>query len=87
MGGHVDTRYYKAGTSDLDRVTLSANLDNSHKPAPFDRQTRLWDYYSWGYGLGDSRAVLDDRMPKDGVQATYGFDVVFVGRDSYPAAT
>ena len=77
VGGFADTRYYKAGTSGLDRVTLSANLDDNYPPAPFDRQTRLWDYYSWGYGMADCWAMLDDKMLKDGVQATYGFDVVY----------
>ena len=68
VGGYIDTRYYKGGTSRLDRLSLAADLD----PA-FHKSTSLWSYYSWANGMGDCRAVLDQKMLKDGPQATYGF--------------
>jgi hypothetical protein len=72
VGGYIDTRYYKGGTSGLDQISLSADLDPS-----FHESTGLWDYYSWAYGLGDCRAVLDDKLLKDGPQATYSFDASY----------
>jgi hypothetical protein len=66
VGGHIDMRYYKGGLSKLDKVALSADLDPH-----FYNFTPLWDY--WAVGLGDCRAVLDDRMIKDGMQATYEY--------------
>ena len=68
VGGYIDTRYYKGGTSRLDRLSLAADLD----PA-FHKRTSLWSYYSWAYGMGDCRAVLDQKMLRDGPQATYSF--------------
>ena len=70
VGGHVDTRYYKAGLSKLDKVALSADLDPH-----FYNFTPLWDY--WAAGMGDSRAVLDDKMLKDGLQATYEMEIAY----------
>jgi hypothetical protein len=63
VGGHIDTRYYKGGLSKLDKVALAADLDPH-----FYNFTPLWDY--WAFGMGDCRAVLDDKMLKDGLQAT-----------------
>jgi len=37
--------------------------------------TALWDY--WAAGMGDSRAVLDDKMLKDGLQATYEMEIAY----------
>ncbi|HUU26623.1 MAG TPA: transglutaminase domain-containing protein [archaeon] len=73
VGGYIDTRYYKGGTLSLDQVSLSADLDPL-----FHNPTSLWDYYSWGYGMGDCRAVLDEKMLKDGPQATYGFKATYL---------
>ena len=72
VGGYIDTRYYKGGTSRLDQVSLAADLD----PA-FHKRTSLWNYYSWAYGIGDCRAVLDEKMLKDGPQATYSFSAYY----------
>jgi len=77
VGGYIDTRYYKGGTSRLDRVSLSADLDPTYRSAPFDRQTLLWSYYSWACGMGDCRAVLDGKMVKDGPHGTYSFKVYY----------
>ena len=66
VGGYIDSRYYKGGTSGLDQISLAADLD----PA-FHSSTPLWDYYSWAYGMADCRAVLDDKMLKDGPLGTY----------------
>ena len=68
VGGYIDTRYYKGGTTGLDQVSLSAELDSE-----FHIRPRLWNYYSWAYAMGDSRAVLDGKMLRDGPRATYGF--------------
>ena len=70
VGGHIDTRYYKSGLSKLDKVALSADLDPH-----FYNFTPLWDY--WAVGLGDCRAVLDDKMFKDGMQATYEMEIAY----------
>jgi len=72
VGGYIDTRYYKGGTSGLDQVSLAADLD-----PVFHSRTSLWSYYSWAYGLGDCRAVLDEKMSKDGPGATYGFEATY----------
>ncbi len=77
VGGYVDSRYYKGGTSSRDRVSLSADLDPTYRPDPFERQSTLWNYYSWAYGSGDCRAVLDEKMLKDGAHATYGFKLYY----------
>jgi len=83
VGGYIDTRYYKGATSGLNQVSLSARLDPL-----FGALTGLWDYYSWAYGMGDCRAVLDDKMLKDGPQATYAFDAVYtLSADKRAAAT
>jgi len=66
VGGHIDTTYYKGGTSGLDQVALSADLD-----PVLDQSTGLWSYYSWAYGLGESRAVLDGKLLKDGPVGAY----------------
>jgi len=66
VGGQIDTTYYKGGTTGLDQVSLAADLD-----PVFHRPTNLWNYYSWAYGLGESRAVLDGKLSKDGPAATY----------------
>ena len=68
VGGYIDTRYYKGGTARFDHVSLSVDLDPQ-----FHQRTPIWNYYSWGYGLGDCRARLDDKMLRGGPQATYGF--------------
>jgi len=82
VGGCIETSYYKGGTSGLDQVSLAADLDPVyHQPTP------LWDYYSWAYGPGDCRAVLDDKMLKDGPQATYSFSAEYtLSADSEGAA-
>lgn len=72
VGGYIDTRYYKGGTFGLNKVSLSANLDPL-----FGQSTKLWRYYTWAYGLGESRAVLDEKMLKDGPQATYSFKAIY----------
>ncbi len=72
VGGFIDSRYYKGGTSRLDGVSLSADLD-----PVFRARTSLWDYYSWAYGMGDSRAVLDEKMSKDGPGSTYDFKATY----------
>ncbi|MEA1996819.1 MAG: transglutaminase-like domain-containing protein, partial [Gemmatimonadota bacterium] len=72
VGGYIDTRYYKGGARDLSRVSLSADLD----PA-FHRRTSLWSYYAWAYGMGNCRAVLDEKMSKGGSQATYSFKALY----------
>ncbi len=72
VGGYIDTRYYKGGTTELDQVSLSADLDPE-----FHTRTGLWDYYSWAYGMGDSRAVLDDKLLREGPRATYAFSAEY----------
>ncbi len=72
VGGYIDTRYYKGAASGLTNVSLAAELDPL-----FGADTPLWDYYSWAYGLGDCRAVLDGKMLKDGPQATYSFNAIY----------
>ncbi|HUU26387.1 MAG TPA: transglutaminase domain-containing protein [archaeon] len=72
VGGYIDSRYYKGGTSGLDEISLAADLD----PA-FHRSSSLWSYYSWAYGMGDCRAVLDEKMLRDGSLATYGFKAIY----------
>jgi hypothetical protein len=72
VGGYIDTRYYKGGTSDLDIVSLSADLD-----PVFHQRTHLWTYYSWAYGSGRCRAVLDEKMRKDGPQGTYAIKAIY----------
>lgn len=83
VGGHIDTRYYKGSDKGLTQVSLAAKLD-----PVFGQTTQLWNYYSWAYGLGDCRAVLDDKMLKDGPQGTYSFDAVYtLSADSRHADT
>ncbi|MBI4903016.1 MAG: hypothetical protein HY820_05230 [Acidobacteria bacterium] len=66
VGGHIDTTFYKGGTSGLDGVSLAADLD------PVQHQsTLLWNYYQWAYGLGHARAQLDPKLVKDGPTASY----------------
>jgi len=66
VGGYIDTTYYKGGTSGLDQVSLSAVVD-----PVLNQSTPLWNYYSWAYGFGESRAVLDAKLVKDGPVASY----------------
>ena len=72
VGGNVETAFYKGGTSSLDRITCSADLDPTG-----DKRTRLWNYYEWACGQGEVQQVLDDKLIRDGRQATYDFDVIF----------
>lgn len=72
VGGHIDTTYYKGGVSSLDQVSLSADLD------PVQHQsTPLWNFYSWAYGMGESRAVLDAKLVKDGPTASYRISATY----------
>ena len=72
VGGSIDTEYYKGGVSNLDEVSLSADLD-----PVFHQPTHLWSYYSWAYGKGESRAVLDNKLSKDGPASTYEFRAMY----------
>jgi hypothetical protein len=72
VGGYIDTRYYKGGTLSLDGVSLEADLDPL-----FHKATSLWNYYSWAYGMGNCRAVLDEKMLKDGPVATYSIKAIY----------
>ena len=73
VGGWIDSRYYKGGIRPLDRVALFADLD------PVSHQTKeLWEYFDWGWGMGDCRADLDARLSRSGPTATYGFKAIYV---------
>ena len=73
VGGYIDTRYYKGGVDGRNRVALSASLDPTFEWT----SSQLWNYYSWGIGLGECRALLDDKLVRDGRNATYGFNVIY----------
>ena len=66
VGGYIDTDYYKGGTSGLDQVSLAADLD-----PVLHQSTNLWNYYSWAYGKGQSRASLDGKLVRSGPVGTY----------------
>ncbi|MFC2075772.1 transglutaminase domain-containing protein [candidate division KSB1 bacterium] len=72
VGGYIDTKYYKGGTARLDRVSLAADLDPVQH-----RTSSLWNYYSWGYAGAESRAVLDDKMVKDGRVGSYSYRAMY----------
>ncbi|MEW5977462.1 MAG: transglutaminase domain-containing protein [Acidobacteriota bacterium] len=72
VGGYIDSKYYKGGTTSLDTVALSANLDPI-----FHQSTPLWNYISWAVGAGRARSVLDEKLAKDGPGATYGFEAIY----------
>ena len=76
----------KSGQSKLDKVALSVDFDPL-----FYNFTELWDY--WAIGAGNCRAVLDDKLLKDGSTATYELEVAYTieasapARDSQPEVT
>ncbi|MFH1071553.1 MAG: transglutaminase domain-containing protein [Candidatus Glassbacteria bacterium] len=82
VGGHIDTRYYKGGVDGNDLgsgegafngVSLSASLDPTFEWA----STPLWNVFSWGFGMGECRASLDDKLVRDGRNATYSFNAIY----------
>ena len=72
VGGHIETTYYKGGTSSLDGVSLSVDLDPF-----FHRQKSVWRYYGWAFGQGECRADLDPWLLKDGSKGTYEFSAEY----------
>ncbi|MFC2075771.1 transglutaminase domain-containing protein [candidate division KSB1 bacterium] len=72
VGGHVDTKFYKGGTTGLDRVGLSADLD-----PVFHQSTSLWNYYSWAYAAGECRAILDEKLSRDGEASSYSIRLTY----------
>jgi hypothetical protein len=72
VGGYIDSTYYKGGTSSLDQVSLAADLD-----PVLHRSTPLWNFYSWAYGMGQSRATLDTKLVKDGPVAAYEISATY----------
>ena len=71
LGAYIDTTFYKGGVNNLSHVGLSAIFDSN-----FHTVTSLWNYFSWSYGLGDVRSVLDSFITSSGPQATYDFQVI-----------
>ncbi len=72
VGGYIDSKYYKGGTTGLDGVSLSADLDPT-----YHQRAELWSYIPWACCMGESRAVLDGKLRKDGPEATYQFDALY----------
>jgi hypothetical protein len=72
VGGYIDTAYYKGGVSKLDEVSLSADLD-----PVLGEHTPLWNYYWWGYGMGESRAALDQKLVRGGPIPTHEIRAVY----------
>jgi len=72
VGGYIDTKFYKGGTTRLDQVSLAADLD-----PVFHNSTELWNYYSWAYGSGECRSVLDGKISRVGQGATYSIKAFY----------
>ncbi|MFC2075773.1 transglutaminase domain-containing protein [candidate division KSB1 bacterium] len=70
VGGHIDTKFYRGGSTRLDAVSMSADLD-----PVFHQGTPLWNH-RW-VGAGEARADLDNRISKDGEAATYEIKAIY----------